>query len=592
MLLRIFKEVVNSSKKMFILNYGLTLLMGLLNAVPLIAMQKFFDSLIYINSDYSAFFYLGLFIFIKMLSYGISEYTNYKYEFYDLTVMGKMTEKTNQKVSGFKPVFFEDSTMMDSIEKAYEGTGRMRRVVDTVMMILLYYIPQIIVTGIYLFMAHPLLPLCIVMMLAVVIITTKIEEKDYIDTEKATSNHDRRINAYCDYIAGIRSFKETKLLGMQGYFLSKITKALSERKIIKKQCIRSIGKKDYLKSGILLFCHIAILSILLLCLGNKTVTIGIIAAVMTSLDEIMEMLEGLMDELKGGISKAIGKIKMFFGIQDVKEEKDGNKKLDHISRIDLRNVGFSYPGQEQPAVADLNLSIRTGEHIAVVGENGSGKSTLVKLLSGLYEPNEGAVLYNNTDINDFQHKSVYDKETAIFQNYGKYELSIRDNIEIGKYGSFENTEKNADKQEMDYKIKTILEEVCFDYNKYEKLDETILGREFGETDLSGGQWQRLAIARGLYRNGELMILDEPTSAIDPFEEERLYNLFCKVMKNKTAVIVTHRLRFTMWADRIVVMKDGKIVGNGSHKELMEKCNEYKRIWEASDICRDGLIPSC
>ncbi len=202
--------------------------------------------------------------------------------------------------------------------------------------------------------------------------------------------------------------------------------------------------------------------------------------------------------------------------------------------------------------------------MAIVGENGSGKSTLLKLLSGIYECDEGQIRINDIDIKEIEKKSLYRQFSAVFQNYGRYAMNIHDNICL-------NQDEDVLRME---RVKSLrgLEEL----NKIPP--EAILSREFGGMDLSGGQWQRVAIARSRYRSGEIYLLDEPTSAIDPNEEKTIYDLFQKMMKHKTSLIVTHRMGVTRLADRIIVLNKGKISGDGSHEELIEGCPDYQQLW--------------
>jgi ATP-binding cassette subfamily B protein len=260
------------------------------------------------------------------------------------------------------------------------------------------------------------------------------------------------------------------------------------------------------------------------------------------------------------------------------ERASGNAELPRDRGVELKDVSFRYPGAGLNAVEGVTLSIAPGESVAIVGENGAGKSSLVRLISGLYHPDTGSIHVGGIDLRQAAAEKRFDRLSAVFQHYQRYRLSLLDNVRIAEPGT--GTETTPAERE---RATAALGQAGF----YERLGstsdidlDTMLSREFGGVDLSGGEWQRVAIARGLYRPHDTIILDEPTAAIDPLEEDRVYRAFLDSARGRTAIIVTHRLGLARSAGRILVMERGRIVQDGSHAELMAADGLYARMFNA------------
>ena len=225
------------------------------------------------------------------------------------------------------------------------------------------------------------------------------------------------------------------------------------------------------------------------------------------------------------------------------------------------------------AIQGINLHIKKGETIAIVGLNGSGKTTLAKIILGIYMPTQGNIYSGSISYSDLSREALFDNKSAVFQNYYKYLFNLRENVTISDAG---------------LKIEWIrVKNACQNANVpvdnitlFPLGYETLLSKRFGGVDLSGGEWQRVAIARGLYRNSNIVVLDEPTAAIDPIEEGNIYRKFIDISAGKTAVIITHRLGSARIADRIIVMEGGAIVQTGTHDTLMKENGLYKTMFES------------
>ena len=242
--------------------------------------------------------------------------------------------------------------------------------------------------------------------------------------------------------------------------------------------------------------------------------------------------------------------------------------------IEFRNVSFKYPGTEKLVLENFNLTLRAGETVALVGLNGAGKTTIIKLLTRLYDATEGAVFLDGKNIKEYDLKSLYELFGIVFQDFGRYAVSVKENIMFG------NLQKDVNEEAV---VNAAIQSNAIEY--IEKLPEkfdTPLMRIFEEdgTELSVGQWQKLAVARAFYSDADILILDEPTASLDALAEQEIFRQFDRLREGKTTLFVSHRLSSAVDADRIVVIKGGKVIEEGSHRQLMSEKGEYEKMFSA------------
>jgi ATP-binding cassette, subfamily B, bacterial len=240
--------------------------------------------------------------------------------------------------------------------------------------------------------------------------------------------------------------------------------------------------------------------------------------------------------------------------------------------FEFRNVSFRYPGAERLVLNRLNFSLRPGERVALIGENGEGKTTIVKLMTRLYDPVEGQVLLDGIDLREYDLADLYRQIGVIFQDYMRYEMTARENIAVGQIEQIDNSEllrQSAEKSLADYVV-----------NKLPARYEQMLGRRFdGGVDLSGGEWQKIALARAYLRDAQVLILDEPTSALDARSEYEVFQRFAELTADKMAVFISHRFSTVRMADRIVVLENGRIAEEGDHNALTVLGGRYAEMFE-------------
>ncbi|MFO7551955.1 MAG: ABC transporter ATP-binding protein [Haliea sp.] len=267
----------------------------------------------------------------------------------------------------------------------------------------------------------------------------------------------------------------------------------------------------------------------------------------------------------------VADLRSFFLSLPMLEDSGTAKPEAIVGAIELRNVCFTYPGTDEVVLRDVSFNIAPGETIAIVGENGSGKSTLAKLLARLYDPDRGCLMLDGTDLRQYPLAFLHRQVALMGQNFGRYEASVAENI---AYGNWERLAEDPGA------IAQLAAATGVDHIAAALPDglDTRLGREFAEHDLSGGQWQLLAIARTLARDAAVLILDEPTSHIDARAEHAFYAAIEAVAGSATRIIISHRFSTIRMADRILVMADGRIVEQGTHQSLMAARGHYEQLF--------------
>jgi ATP-binding cassette subfamily B protein len=237
----------------------------------------------------------------------------------------------------------------------------------------------------------------------------------------------------------------------------------------------------------------------------------------------------------------------------------------------FENVGFKYPNSEKWANRNLNFDLKVGEKLALVGENGSGKTTLVKLLARLYDPDEGRILLDGVDLKEYNLVELREHIGVIFQDFQKFNFTAGDNIAVGDIASREELPE-LERAAYQSLADTVIEKLPLKYDQP-------LGRRFAKgIELSGGEWQKVALARAYLREADVLILDEPTAALDARAEYEVFRRFAELTKGKTAILISHRFSTVRMADRILVLDKGQMLEIGTHEELLEKNGRYSELF--------------
>lgn len=313
-------------------------------------------------------------------------------------------------------------------------------------------------------------------------------------------------------------------------------------------------------------------SLFLMCVSliNMKIEIGLFISILPSLAGCLVNIDSLAGTLQS-ISQNVMMVDHYDFFNDMPEYQEKNIKFNLKNPvIRFESVSFTYPGTETEVLKNVSFEMDSKQSTAIVGKNGSGKSTVVKLLCKLYAPCKGKITINGNDLNDISYSQLKDIFSIVIQDFNKYQLTLRENILFG----------NIDGESEDSELINALKKGMLDELLEHGLDRNLGKIEDDGIDLSGGQWQKIAIARTFLSKSEFIILDEPTASLDPISESNLYTSFSEIQKDKGVLMISHRLASSKMADRIIVLNNGTIEEEGTHNQLIEKRNLYYEMFSS------------
>ena len=584
---RALKFVWQASPLYSILSGVVVIVLGVLPLVSLYLIKLIIDSVTgldfnagtgLLDQDFSKpLLYIGMACGIGLLTAFFNFLSDYLKKAQSLTMADHMYSVLHEKSVKTDLAFYESPKYRDTLFRAQqEGPYR----------------PTSIVNGLFaagqsgasfvavfwlLFMFNPVLPVIMVAAsIPGVLLRLKYSEKIYSWQEKRTED-ERRSYYFHWMLTGDAHAKEFRLFNLGKHFIDrfKVIRALLKNEKLYFEKRRAFG--DFLAQSSATVAVFGSFVYIAFKTAQGTITLGDMVMYFQGFQKGLGFLKTLLESGAQMYEDNLflSHLYEFLKLEpEIKDPKSPSRIPEQIKEgVEFKNVDFFYQNCEKNVINCVNFYINPGEVVALVGENGSGKSTIVKLFSRLYDPQKGEILLDGQNIKKFKINDYRKKISVVFQDHIKYQLSAKENIYLGdidQKNDITRIKEAARQSDADKKI-----------SSFASGYDTILGRWFknGE-ELSIGQWQMIAISRAFFRGAQLVILDEPSSALDPQTEMNIFSKLKELIKGRSALIISHRYSTVKMADKILVLDKGQIIEQGSHKELIGKNGKYAKLYNA------------
>ncbi len=470
---------------------------------------------------------------------------------------------------------FEDAAFYDKLERARRQTvGRVVLMSQVLTQFQDFITIFFLAIGLVVF--NPwLIVLLIIAVIPAFLSETYFNERNYSLVRSWTP--ERRELDYLRYIgASDQTAKEVKIFGLADFLKERfarladkyyeVNRNLAVKRALWGTVFNALGTGGYYAAYVFIILQTV----------AKVITVGDLTFLAGSFNRLRGLLQGILSRFSS-IAQSALYLQDFFEFLEMQPNiKNASKGRPIPSPIQVgfvfENVGFKYPNTEKWAIRNVSFTLKAGEKLALVGENGAGKTTLTKLLARLYDPSEGRILLDGYDLKEYDLVDLRQKIGVIFQDFVRFQMTAAENIAVGKIEKKEDHSQIVHSAEQSL-ANTVIEKLGQQY-------EQMLGRRFeGGVELSGGEWQKVALGRAYMRDAQLLILDEPTAALDARAEYEVFERFAQLTEGKTAVLISHRFSTVRMADRILVLNNGELEELGTHEELLEKNGHYAELFK-------------
>lgn len=517
---------------------------------------------------------LILYIILGMLNIAINKiyaYFLYKYQEYLYLNLNQMILN---KTKDFELSDYENPQIYDLIQRAEQNIGiRPFSMVNSFLVIMKSILTLLTSISILLLWHWWLIFPFIVLSIIAIKYFAKIGNQEYEMIFNRT-NYERKSWYIAHLLTKDTFVKEVKMLDLSDYLLNKFYSLRSQfyKENIRMNKIKTLFSFFYNLSNFSISAGIVVLAAIEsylnhILVGNLMTYINVVSKIENSIENIVNSIFAFYQDSL--YIENINNYLNYYHNYEINDYIDFNEK---IEKIEFINVSYKYPGQKEYALKNINLILKRDEITVLVGENGSGKTTLIKLLNGLYDNYEGEILFNNVNIRIINKKSIRNKISTLFQDYNQYQFTVKENIGFGNINKINSNESIYEAAQMANADKFI--------NKLKNKYNQQLGTWFKEgIQLSGGQWQKIAIARLYMNGGDVYVLDEPTASLDPKSEYEFFSQLKKNKNDKVSLFITHRFINANVSDKIIVMDKGRIVERGNHNDLIRIDGIYKKMYD-------------
>jgi ATP-binding cassette subfamily B protein len=499
--------------------------------------------------------------------------------FCDIVLADKYSRHISTKImehaSRLDLTSFEDPLFYDKMERArVQGTDRIVMIQSTGLLIQ-QAVTTISLAGSILFFSPWILVALVVCVVPAFLGETHFAFMGYSLNFRQTPA--KREMEYLRVLGGSKeTAKELKLFGLGSFLVGRYKKlsdalhtqnvGLAKRRLVVGALLTLLGTVGYYGSYAFVIYQTVIGA---LTIGTLVLMTGAIAGASSNIQAVFSTFSTIADQ-----ALFITDLLEFFAVQPQVSSKPNALPAPRPVRrgFEFQDVSFAYPGQPRLVLSNVSFRLERSERLALVGENGQGKTTIVKLLTRLYDPTGGRILLDGVDLREYDLEDLWKEIGVIFQDFMRYDLTASENIAIGRIEDKENIFRLRSAAQ-----KSLAEQVI---RKLPKGYEQILGRRFeGGVDLSGGEWQKMALARAYLRDAQLLILDEPTASLDARSEHEVFQRFAELTKGRMALLISHRFSTVKMADRILVLENGRIAEQGNHDQLLSTKGRYAEMFE-------------
>lgn len=564
--IKIFFQV---NKPIFIFTIIINIIAGIVPVISVNILGALIDAMSTTNLDMSLKI-LVIYIGISFLSNIILSTKTFLTTKFQYLLDYELINKLMNKCGNMSLEEFENSDVQDQIQHIQSQIGFRPYSIFTSILILITSITTILSSIFSIIIWQPSAILLIIApALAFSIFYLSINKREF-QTEESNAKKSRGIWYYEFLLTKDQSFKEVKILNLAKHLIKRHNDL--KKNIIKENLYNA--KVRLIISMVFDFvdqiCMAVLMILIILSVNAGTILIGGAVALLRIINMVFDSFNSIMNIIYSINQNSLYMFKLINFLNDPKTKDDDKKtySLEDINDIELNNLSFYYPKTDKMVLQNINFKFNKGETIALFGRNGSGKSTLIKLLMGYYLVDDSMIKINGVPLNEINTESLHKLTGILFQDYCKYELTLKDNVGFG----------NIDEIDNEHQILESLKKAGVDFLP-PNLEQQ-LGKWFSDgTQLSGGQWQRVALARCFFKKAQLYILDEPNAALDKMGERKIMNTFFELTKNNIGIFVSHKIAHVMLADKIIYLDEGRIVAEGTHEQLLKTCPSYKEIYD-------------